>query len=329
MLRRNSRHRRDATRANAVAQLAPRMRTSAGDLTSAKNALAVVSTSPAVGSIVLPNWVHTKETAMLKRFILLMLSVGGCFGCGAEGAEPTEQDTFDIVHGNGHDYVFVQTPQTWSTARTKCGQYVGHLATIGDSGENDFIRDQAQQLFWGAWWIGRNDMTTENSWVWDKNELLQYDNWAPGEPNNWNEEDCATLDASNNGLWNDLNCNTSLNFVCERDSGAAPPYKTVAFSAANTNTATQNYSVIYFSGYASTVVTVGTCGVPGASNTGDTYLRIFDPTNTYEIMHADDACGGVGTNISFVPPVSGNFALRAGCWGTGSCSGTIAVRSPG
>ena len=269
---------------------------------------------------------------MSKRFIVLMLSVGGCLGCGAEGAEPTEQVTSDIVYANGtgHDYIFVKTPQTWSTARTKCAQYVGHLATIGDSGEDEFIRAQAQQLFWGEWWIGRNDIATETFWAWENNEALRYDNWAPGEPNNYNDEDCAAIDASNNGQWNDRNCsNTSLNFVCERDSGAAPPYKTVTYSAANTNTATQNYSLIYFSGYAGTIVTLGTCGVPGASSTGDTFLRVFDPANSAEIIVNDDACGGVGSNISFIPPVSGNFALRAGCWSTGSCGGTIAVRSPG
>jgi hypothetical protein len=273
---------------------------------------------------------------MSKRFILLMLSVGACLGCGAPdaeptGAEPTEKVTSDIVwSANGHDYDFVQTPQTWSAARGKCINYMGgHLATIGDSTENEFIRAMANQYPGGAWWLGRNDIAAETFWKWENNEALRYDNWFPGEPNNYNNEDCAEIDPFS-GQWNDLDCNTLLPFVCERDSGAAQPYTTMTYSASDTNSATQNYVVLSFNAYATTVVTLGTCGVPGASNTGDTFLRVFDPSNSVEIVSNDDACGGAGSNISFIPSVSdAHIIIHAGCWGAGSCSGTIAVRSPG
>jgi len=275
---------------------------------------------------------------MWKRFIWLMLSVGGCLGCGAEGAEPSaegaepiEKVTSDITwSANGHDYAFVQTPQTWSAARGKCINYLGgHLATIGDSGENEFIRAMANQVSGVPWWIGRNDMANETFWRWENNEALRYDNWAPGEPNNFNNEDCATLDPFN-GQWNDRNCtNTLLGFVCERDQGAALPNTTMTYNASNTNSDTQNYVVFSFDAIASTVVTLGTCGLPGATNTGDTFLRVFNAANSVEIVSNDDACGGAGSNISFIPSVSGHFTIRAGCWGAGTCSGAIAVRSPG
>src|SRR6187431_640465 len=42
--------------------------------------------SRALVSVSFCQWVRTKEDAMSKRFIFLMLSVGGCLGCGAEGA---------------------------------------------------------------------------------------------------------------------------------------------------------------------------------------------------------------------------------------------------
>jgi hypothetical protein len=138
---------------------------------------------------------------------------------------------------------------------------------IGDSGENEFVRGQAQQHVPGAWWIGRNDSAAEAFWRWENNEALWYGNWIPGQPDNFNNEDCATIESSS-GMWNDLNCNgVALPFVCERDQGAASTTQNFVYSAADTNSATQNFRLAVIVGNPGSIVTVGTCGLPGASAT--------------------------------------------------------------
>lgn len=53
-----------------------------------------------------------------------------------------------------------------------------------------------------------------------------YRYWFPGQPDNWipnpnlGDEDCAhlkyTTEKSTRGKWNDINCNSSLCWVCKK-----------------------------------------------------------------------------------------------------------------
>ncbi|MFN0248163.1 MAG: RHS repeat-associated core domain-containing protein [Kofleriaceae bacterium] len=82
-------------------------------------------------------------------------------------------------------------------------------------------------------------------------------------------------------------------------------------------------------------VTVSTCGasVPGASGTGDTYLRlrVRPTTSPYEVPRAfnDNAttpgCAALST-VTYTLESDGEVIIYAGCATSGSCSGTIAVR---
>ncbi|MCP3104382.1 serine protease [Myxococcus sp. K15C18031901] len=96
-----------------------------------------------------------------------------------------------------------------------------------------------------------------------------------------------------------------------------------AYSASNTNSAsinTVNKTVALTAGQK---ITVGTCGVTGASVTGDSYLRFFGPAGT-ELASNDDECGGNGSKLSYTATAAGNYEIRAGCYSTGACSGTVA-----
>ena len=267
---------------------------------------------------------------MSKRFVILVLAITGCgveVESGAGGGESVAKEVRAVTFfNNGHDYMFVQTPMFWSEARSYCVS-IGHMVTIGDNLENEFVRDQAYQHGAGlAWWIGRNDQAVEGTWVWDSKETLRFDNWASGEPNNYNNEDCAEMD-SGTGLWNDVTCIARLMFVCERDSSALGNTRSFSYNATNTGSDTQNYVVSHVLLNNGEGVSLGTCGVPGATNNGtDTYLRLYDPTNTTQLAYNDDACDDVGSNISAVIGNTGMYTIRAGCYGSGSCSGTVAIR---
>ena len=70
-------------------------------------------------------------------------------------------------------------------------------------------------------------------------------------------------------------------------------------------------------------IRVGTCGVPGATGTGDTYLRLRNPSGA-EVAFNDDSCGLL-SNFVYANPsgTTGLHQIRAGCFSTASCSGRV------
>lgn len=106
-------------------------------------------------------------------------------------------------------------------------------------------------------------------------------------------------------------------------AGTPPSGSSYTFTATNTNSAQQNtvnQSVTINAGQS---ITLGTCGVTGSNFSGDTYLRLFGPSAT-QVASNDDACGGRGSNLTFTATATGTYQIRAGCYSTGSCSGTAA-----
>jgi Lectin C-type domain len=131
-----------------------------------------------------------------------------------------------LQHG-GHLYSAVSSAApgfTWNEANAaaqglSCCGAAGHLATIADAAENDFIR---LNLGGVQGWIGFNDVAIEGSFVWVTGEPVTYTNWNSGEPNNSNGiEDCVEIYGSHGG-WNDLPCDGQANakrtiFIIEYD----------------------------------------------------------------------------------------------------------------
>ncbi|ATB28199.1 Kelch repeat-containing protein [Melittangium boletus] len=96
------------------------------------------------------------------------------------------------------------------------------------------------------------------------------------------------------------------------------------YAATNTNSALQattNRTVALKTG---DVLEVGTCNVPGAYAGGDTFLRLF-AANGVELMSNDDTCG-TASYMRYTVPANGNYEVRAGCYGSKSCSGTVAFK---
>ncbi|MEZ4361741.1 MAG: M4 family metallopeptidase [Kofleriaceae bacterium] len=102
-----------------------------------------------------------------------------------------------------------------------------------------------------------------------------------------------------------------------------PPGNSYSYSATNTNSAQQNTVNHVVALNAGDVVTLGTCGVTGSAFTGDTWLRVNNPSGT-QVASNDDACGGRGSQATFTAAVAGNYTIRGGCYAAGSCTGTVA-----
>jgi hypothetical protein len=72
-------------------------------------------------------------------------------------------------------------------------------------------------------------------------------------------------------------------------------------------------------------IAAGTCGLSGAWHVGDTVLRLRDPQGV-EVSFSDDACGTLGSRISYRATQSGTHQLVLACYVDGACGGQVAWR---
>ena len=123
---------------------------------------------------------------------------------------------------NGNCYISVNTATTWQSAEDACVEWDGHLASIHSDLENyavSSIRDKRTMN-----WIGLSDAANDGVYVWTDGTPFDYNNFAPGEPNNGNGESCFHMwhEAREELKWNDLRCDLStggsiqITFVCKK-----------------------------------------------------------------------------------------------------------------
>ena len=85
-------------------------------------------------------------------------------------------------------YVVVEGP-TWEEAEANAQKLGGHLVTIDNAEENQWIVENyygngkiSEDLEIKSLWIGYNDLKAEGQWEWISGEKNNFTNWAPGEP---------------------------------------------------------------------------------------------------------------------------------------------------
>lgn len=93
------------------------------------------------------------------------------------------------------------------------------LAKIDSWTSNKLAMDSAKydRTLGNDVWIGANDIALEKSWVWPDGKTVTYKNWAHREPNNFGNEDCASM-YRNTGKWNDARCSNQFPFICSYPS---------------------------------------------------------------------------------------------------------------
>jgi hypothetical protein len=104
---------------------------------------------------------------------------------------------------------------------------------------------------------------------------------------------------------------------------AQPTSGSFNYSASNTSNASQNTTPFEVSLTAGQTLSFGTCGVNGASGSGDTYLRLYAPDGSH-VAANDDACGGYLSFVGYTATQTGTYRIQAGCYSSGGCSGTVA-----
>jgi hypothetical protein len=146
---------------------------------------------------------------------------------------------------NGHFYRPISTGANFTNAITLSSQQTfkgqtGYLVTITSADEDAFIFNNVPQ---SNIWFAADDRTTEARWVISNgpeiNTLLRignasgtnqqgvYNNWAPGEPNDWGmNEDAAVTKWGGGNQWNDLSTANVNPYVVEFGTWTNPDDQT-------------------------------------------------------------------------------------------------------
>ena len=121
----------------------------------------------------------------------------------------------DAVLFNNHYYKFITLDYDWEMAAYYCENMGGHLVTITNAEENEFVNglSQGQNV-----WLGGSDVSNEGVFEWLTSETFYYTNWASGEPNDGGRsggQDYIQMYAD--GQWDDVENKETKKFVCEWD----------------------------------------------------------------------------------------------------------------
>jgi probable HAF family extracellular repeat protein len=185
--------------------------------------VAVVSSDPLVAAVETPR-VTIHPSKMEATFTVRGLSDGSATITAKSGGRSlsTVVDVMgspvpDVIHGpeiwNGHAYYLLDA-SSWYAAERKAMALGGHLVTINDQAENDWVfdtfghRDDVLRLLW----LGLNDRAREGRFVWVGGEPSSFRRFDRGEPNNdpgnaLGEEDVVHMFPpidQRGGFWNDV-----------------------------------------------------------------------------------------------------------------------------
>ncbi len=90
---------------------------------------------------------------------------------------------------NGHTYYLLDNA-TWTDSESEALTMNGHLVTINNQAENDWVLNTFDPLVPTTFsssviWIGLNDAAQEGTFVWANGEPVTFTNWNVGQPDNY------------------------------------------------------------------------------------------------------------------------------------------------
>ncbi|XP_069508979.1 C-type lectin domain family 3 member A [Ambystoma mexicanum] len=114
-------------------------------------------------------------------------------------------------------YLAFDGPKHFHEANEDCIAKGGTLATPRSSDENNAVRDYGKKSLPGETeiWLGINDMVTEGKFVDVNGIAINYFNWNKAQPNGGKRENCALLNQSAQGRWQDEVCRSLKKYICE------------------------------------------------------------------------------------------------------------------
>jgi hypothetical protein len=140
--------------------------------------------------------------------------VGGAVASGAACAQDAVQWRVEDG-GNGHWYEYrLGDRMTYQQSKDAAEADGGHLVTMADAAENEFVRQIIQGYdFLGPGyhgpWLGA--LYTDGVWTWTTGESFDFSNWASGQPDNLGSQNWAVIGPE--GFWGNESADTAFNPV--------------------------------------------------------------------------------------------------------------------
>ncbi|XP_039878716.1 C-type mannose receptor 2-like [Simochromis diagramma] len=120
--------------------------------------------------------------------------------------------------GSTRTFVFIDIITSWADARSYCRLHYTDLASVRNMTENQKIDNLVPPGI--RVWIG----LFRESWKWTDGSNSSFTYWKTNEPNGKNgAETCVAANLEENAKWEDWNCDSQKEFVCN----VAPVYKEV------------------------------------------------------------------------------------------------------
>lgn len=121
--------------------------------------------------------------------------------------ELSEEKLLTTGNYNGHRYEVFDQGMNWTDAKRSCILRGGHLVTITDAGEQEFIEKLLTNGTMNQYWLGFKKYGRNFAWITGENS--EYEHWDAGEPTNgrsgyilsWKRILCTYLQQNKSGKW--------------------------------------------------------------------------------------------------------------------------------
>ncbi|XP_006820859.1 C-type lectin lectoxin-Lio2-like [Saccoglossus kowalevskii] len=124
---------------------------------------------------------------------------------------------FEYWPENGYCYAYVSILKSFHDADDYCGNQAagGFLASTHSMAEEGYVQSLVQTT--DRYWLGANDVGTEEVFTWTDGSPMDWKNWDCGEPNDslFADEDCVEGNVGDSKRWNDEKCDEERVFVCK------------------------------------------------------------------------------------------------------------------
>ena len=106
--------------------------------------------------------------------------------------------------------------KNWTEAEEFCKSEEGHLASVTSQEVHKFILEEVGKRKIKVW-IGATDQESEGTWKWSDYSPFDLEGLIE-EPSADRKLNCVQLYITSEGQgWNDLECDSTLNFICAKE----------------------------------------------------------------------------------------------------------------
>ncbi|XP_051780188.1 macrophage mannose receptor 1-like [Erpetoichthys calabaricus] len=124
---------------------------------------------------------------------------------------PPDKVSSVVTNYSTNEFYLVRDLLSWADAQRFCQNNFTDLASLHPPEQED-VRLKVLNMSVTYAWIGLSKPA--GKWVWTDNTNLEVAEWAPGEPDNYNNNEYCAMFYVNG--WNDKNCAAQFPFLCYR-----------------------------------------------------------------------------------------------------------------